>query len=83
MRNDEAPRSDRTAAVVPPIPGEGMAAQAQDADQALVDADADFDSNELHARGKVCARCGKPIQAGEDARRTASGSYQHELCPVG
>jgi hypothetical protein len=32
------------------------------------------------ASGRVCARCGKGIRPGEDVRRTASGSFQHELC---
>jgi hypothetical protein len=45
-------------------------------------ADVDFESHELHAAGRKCVRCGRVIQPGEDVRRTASGAYEHELCPV-
>lgn len=76
------PRSDRTSAYVAPIPGERTANQLQDATESQVDADADLDSNELHVSGAECARCGKPIRAGADVRRTVSGTYQHEICPV-
>jgi hypothetical protein len=40
----------------------------------------DFEENELHATGQTCARCGRPIAPGDEVRRTASGSYQHEYC---
>jgi len=46
----------------------------------MVDPDADYESNELHAGGKTCPRCGRLIGPGDDARRTASGAYQHEFC---
>lgn len=78
----ETPRSDRTAAYVPPIPGERMANQIEDAAESHVDADADLDSNELHVAGAKCLLCGKPIRAGSDVRRTVSGAYQHEVCPA-
>jgi hypothetical protein len=78
----ETPRSDRTAALVPPIPGEQMASQIQDAAESQLDADSDLDSNELHVSGSECVVCGKPIRAGADVRRTVSGRYQHEVCPA-
>ncbi len=41
----------------------------------------DWDDNELHAPGKVCARCGADITAGQDVRRRADGRWVHEACP--
>ena len=43
-------------------------------------ADTDFESNELHATGRMCARCGRAIAPGDEVRLTASGGYQHEYC---
>ncbi len=40
----------------------------------------DFEENELHADGQMCARCGRAIAPGDEVRRTASGGYQHEYC---
>ena len=37
--------------------------------------------NEAHAPGKVCARCGQVITAGQDVRRRADGGWMHEVCP--
>ena len=42
----------------------------------------DFEENMLHAAGQTCARCGRPIAPGDEVRRTASGGYQHEVCPA-
>jgi hypothetical protein len=42
----------------------------------------DFEENELHADGQMCARCGRAIAPGDEVRRTASGGYQHEVCPA-
>ncbi|HEY1323154.1 MAG TPA: hypothetical protein VGF32_23050 [Streptosporangiaceae bacterium] len=42
----------------------------------------DFEENMLHAAGRTCTRCGRPIAPGDEARRTASGGYQHEVCPA-
>jgi hypothetical protein len=80
--NYSAPRSDRTAAYVPPIPGERMANQIEDAAESRLDADADLDSNELHVTGAECVLCGRSIRAGADVRRTVAGKYQHEVCPA-
>jgi hypothetical protein len=41
-----------------------------------------WDDNEAHPVGKVCARCGAVIAAGEDARHRADGRWVHEACPV-
>ena len=41
-----------------------------------------FEENELHADGQMCARCGRAIAPGDEVRRTASGGYQHEVCPA-
>ena len=81
MPDDKTPRMDdpaRDAHV--PLPGIQTAQDMQAADEHFLSSDADIESNELHASGRVCARCGQAIQPGEDVRRTASGSYQHELC---
>ena len=53
----------------------------QAAEEQLTDVGIDLESNELHASGRTCARCGQTIGPAEDARRTASGAYQHEICP--
>jgi hypothetical protein len=34
------------------------------------------------AAGHPCGRCGRPIAAGQDARRRASGAWVHENCPA-
>jgi hypothetical protein len=41
-----------------------------------------FDSNEASAPGKACARCGRPIEAGQEARHRADGQWVHEICPI-
>jgi hypothetical protein len=41
----------------------------------------DSESNEAHAAGQVCARCGEVITAAQDVRRRADGQWQHEVCP--
>jgi hypothetical protein len=55
----------------------------EDAGEHLLSPDAVLESNELHAGGQTCARCGRAIQPGEDVRRTLSGAYQHDFCPLG
>jgi hypothetical protein len=44
--------------------------------------DSGWDDNEAHAAGKVCARCGAAITAGQDARRRLDGQWVHDICPV-
>ena len=34
------------------------------------------------AAGRECGRCGRPIEAGQDARRRVSGAWVHENCPA-
>jgi hypothetical protein len=34
------------------------------------------------APGTECGRCGRPIRAGEDARRRVSRDWVHETCPA-
>ena len=46
------------------------------------DAPSEWDSNELHAAGQVCARCGAAFQPGQDARHRADGRWMHEICPL-
>ena len=76
------PRTDRApGAVEPPLPGERMAQQIEDAVESSVDRDADLESNELHAGGQTCFRCGRVIRPSQDVRRTVTGAYQHEVCP--
>jgi hypothetical protein len=64
-----------------PLPGIQTAHDMEEGDEHFLSQEADLESNELHASGRVCARCGKTIGPGEDVRRTASGAYQHEICP--
>ena len=46
------------------------------------DSPSEWDDNELHVTGKVCARCGAAIQPGQDARLRADGQWAHEICPL-
>jgi hypothetical protein len=79
---DETPRTDHPAEGVDlPLPGIQTARDMQAAEEQLTDIGIDLESNELHAGGRTCARCGQTIGPGEDVRRTASGAYQHEICP--
>jgi hypothetical protein len=81
LRDDPTPRTDHPAEGVDlPLPGIQTAHDIQDAQEHL-DTDADLESNELHASGRTCARCGQTIRPEDDVRRTASGAYQHEFCP--
>ena len=83
MRDDQTPRTDHPAEGVNlPLPGIKTAHDIEDAQEHLLSPDAELDSNELHASGQTCARCGQPIRAEQDVRRTASGAYQHEICEL-
>ena len=84
MRDEQEPRTDHPAEGVNlPLPGIQTAHEIQEAEEQLVSTDFDLESNELHASGQTCARCGRTFQPGEDVRRTASGAYQHDFCPPG
>jgi hypothetical protein len=41
----------------------------------------DAESNEAHAAGKICERCGAEMTARQDARRLVDGNWIHEVCP--
>ena len=41
----------------------------------------DPESNEARAPGQVCARCGRVIERGQDARLRDDGRWMHEVCP--
>lgn len=82
MQDDPTPRTDHPAEGVNlPLPGIKTAHDMGEAEAHLLGADAQLESNELHASGRTCARCGQTIGADEDVRRTTSGAYQHEFCP--
>ena len=84
MRDEQEPRTDRPAGGVNlPLPGIQTAHDMEEADEHLLSPGADLESNELHASGQTCARCGRKFQPGEDVRRTLSGAYQHDFCPAG
>jgi hypothetical protein len=83
MRDDQEPRSDRPAeGVNVPYPGIKTAHDIEEAEEHALDAGFDLEGNELHASGQTCARCGRKFLAGDDVRRTASGAYQHDTCPL-
>lgn len=81
MPDDTTPRMDdpaRDAHI--PLPGIKTAHDMEEAEEHFLDPDADLESNELHAGGRVCARCGQVIRPGDDVRRTVRGTFQHEVC---
>lgn len=53
-------------------------------------ADADLTQGEQHAEedhfahvtGKTCKSCGRPIEAGQPARRRGETEWAHDVCPV-
>jgi len=83
MQDREIPRTDHPAEAVDiPLPGVATSRDIETAREQFEDADADLESNELHASGRVCARCGRVIGPDDDVRRTASGAFQHETCEL-
>jgi hypothetical protein len=42
----------------------------------------DAESNEAHAAGQTCERCGQVITAVQDVRRRLDGQWVHDECPV-
>jgi hypothetical protein len=82
MQEDPTPRTDHPAeGVNVPFPGIKTAHDMGEAEEHLLDTGTDLESNELHAGGRTCVRCGQTIGPAEDVRRTPSGEYQHEFCP--
>jgi hypothetical protein len=78
---DNTPRVDdpaRDAHI--PLPGIQTAHDMGEAEEHFLNPDVELVSNELHASGQVCARCGQPIRPADDVRRTVRGTYQHEVC---
>ena len=76
--------------MIPPYGDEGLTMRdSEDAPERIIKAH-DYDEqelayhnpedNEAHAPGQVCARCGKVITEGQDARLGANG-WVHEVCP--
>jgi hypothetical protein len=53
-------------------------------------AEADFNEEDrptgedhfAHAAGKVCATCGRTIEARQAARRRSEADWVHDVCPV-
>ena len=41
-----------------------------------------LDGTPARAAGGECGRCGRPIEARQDARRRVSGAWVHENCPA-
>ena len=81
MSDYQTPRTDHPAEAVDlPLPGIKTTRDIQDAQEHLLSPDAELESNELHASGQTCARCGQTIHPDEEVRRTAGGAYQHEIC---
>jgi len=82
MQDDPTPRTDHPAEGVNlPLPGLKTAHDMEEAEEHWLGSDAQVESNELHAGGRTCARCGQPITPDQDVRRTATGAFQHEACP--
>jgi hypothetical protein len=82
MQQDQEPRDRPAEGVNVPYPGIETAHEMEVAEERLLDTGIDLEGNELHASGQTCARCGRKFMPGEDVRRTASGAYQHDTCPV-
>lgn len=79
---EQEPREHAAEGVNVPYPGIQTAHDVEEAEEHALDAGIDLESNELHATGQTCARCGRQFLPGEDVRRTASGAYQHDTCPA-
>ncbi len=83
MTEDPTPRADRQAEGFElPLPGIQAGREFEEAQEHMTYSDVDPETNELHATGKTCPRCGRVIQPDEDVRRTADGAYQHDYCEV-
>jgi len=83
MPDNKVPRMDdpaRDAHIT--VPGEQTARDIGESEEHFLIPAADLESNELHASGRVCERCGRIMNLQDDVRRTARGTYQHEACPA-
>jgi len=71
MQDGQTPRTDHPAEGVNlPLPGIKTANDMEDAQEHFLGSEAQPESNELHASGRTCARCGQAIGPDEDVRRT-------------
>jgi hypothetical protein len=78
---DDAPRmNDPATDAHIPLPGIKSAHDMGEDEAHFLSQDVELESNELHASGRVCARCGQPFRPEDDVRRTLRGTYQHEVC---
>jgi len=83
MQEEQEPRTDHPAEGVNlPLPGIKTAHDMEEAEEQMLSSGIDLESNELHASGRVCERCGRIMNPEDDVRRTARGTYQHEACPA-
>ncbi len=81
MPDDTTPRmNDPATDAHIPLPGIKTAHDMGEAEEYFLSPDVDLESNELHADGRVCERCGQRIRPEDDVRRTVRGRYQHEVC---
>jgi hypothetical protein len=81
MPDDTTPRmNDPATDAHIPLPGIKTAHDMEEAEENFLSPDIDLETNELHAGGRICARCGQRISPEDDVRRTVSGRYQHEVC---
>jgi hypothetical protein len=74
------------AAAGPVAPGPEDLAEREARERAEADEEVEYldpESNEAHAPGQVCERCGAMITASQDARRLLDGHWVHEVCPPG
>ncbi|SRR5712691_10276438 len=70
----------------PVAPGGEELAEREAGERARAEAELEYldpESNEAHAPGQVCERCGATITASQDARRLPGGHWVHEVCPPG
>ncbi len=54
-----------------------------DADLSPGDQHEEEEDHFAHATGKICKTCGRPIEAGQPARRRGETEWSHDVCPVG
>ena len=67
---------------LPPIPGEKMARQIENATESAIDEGADLESNEFRVGRPDLRPLRSPHPPGEDVRRTAARLDKHEVCPL-
>ena len=78
--DEERRRFEEEAPPEPPVAEEENELRDLEREDAEVDY-LDPETNEAHAPGQVCERCGQVIAAQQDARRRPDGRWVHEECP--